>query len=90
MLSGAGTHAKAYTVEKVSGNNVITATEAVEGASPDESGLLYEAAMFWHYSALVDEIRNSDPTSSSTPQDAACYAGNGYNGRNRHWRPDAG
>ncbi len=81
MVSGAGTHAKAYTVKKVSGKLVITATEAEESSSLDESGLLYEAAMFWHYATLVDEIRNSDPTSNSTPQDAACYAGNGYNGR---------
>lgn len=81
MLRGAGTHAKAYTVAKISGTNVITATDAQEGQSPDESGLLYEAAMFWHYSALIDDIRNSDPTSNSTPKDAGCYAGAAYNGK---------
>jgi hypothetical protein len=79
MLRGAGTHAKAYTVAKVSGNNVITATNAQESAN--ESGLLFETAIFWHYSALVDTSRNSDPANNNTPPEASCYSGGGYNGQ---------
>jgi hypothetical protein len=79
MLRGAGTHAKAYTVAKVSGNDMITATNAQESAN--ESGMLYEAAMFWHFSALVDTSRNSDPANNNTPPEASCYAGGGYNGQ---------
>jgi hypothetical protein len=81
MVRGAGTHAKAYTLAKVGGDIVPVATETEEGSSPDESGLLYEAAMFWHYSALVDVSRNSDPASSNTPPEASCYSGDGYNGK---------
>jgi hypothetical protein len=81
MVAGAGTHAKAYSVTYQGNTFTISATESDESSSPDESGLLYEAAMFWHYSALVDELRNADPTSSSVPKDAACYAGNSYSGQ---------
>jgi hypothetical protein len=30
---------------------------------PNESGMLYEATMYWHYSALADELRRADPAS---------------------------
>jgi hypothetical protein len=82
MVSGGGTHARAYTVTKVKGKDVIAATPAEEIQTPvDESGLLYETTVYWHYSSLVDEIRNADPTSNATPKDAACYGGSGYNGK---------
>ncbi len=84
MLSGAGTHTRAYTVTKVSGKNVITATDAQEGAAPDESGLLFEATMFWHYSTLVDDIRNADPTNNATPKDAGCYGGASLQRQDQH------
>jgi hypothetical protein len=76
MISGAGTHAKAYTVT----DDVVVADK--EGISLDESGMLYEATMYWHYSDLVDKIRNSDPDSTTTPKDAGCYGGDAYSGRN--------
>ncbi len=81
MVRGAGTHAKAYSVTYVGRTPVIAATEDQESGEFDESGLLYEAAIFWHYSALVDDLRNSDPDSSSTPKDAPCYGGGAYSGR---------
>ncbi|MDH3980991.1 MAG: PilC/PilY family type IV pilus protein [Gammaproteobacteria bacterium] len=81
MVAGSGAHAKAYTLARVGPDIVPVATEAEESSSPDESGMLYEAAIFWHYSALVDDLRNSDPDSSSTPKDAACYGGDSYSGQ---------
>ena len=62
-----GTVAKAFTVAKSGGKNVVTANASTKSATYPESGLLYEATLFWHYSALVDELRNADP--ASTP----CY-----------------
>ena len=61
-----GTVAKAFTVS----GWTITADDTTKG--PNQSGLLYEATMFWHYSALVDELRNADP--ASTP----CYGDPNY------------
>jgi hypothetical protein len=81
MLAGSGTHAKAYTLVKVGSDILPVATETEESSSPDESGLLYEAAIFWHYSALVDTSRNSDPANNNTPPEASCYSGGGYNGQ---------
>lgn len=37
--------------------------------------------MYWHYSDLVDKIRNSDPDSNTTPKDAGCYGGAAYSGK---------
>jgi hypothetical protein len=82
MVPGAGTIARAFTVSGNGSNATVTATDTEEGASPDESGLLYEATMFWHYSALVDDIRNADPTNNQTPKDAGCYGGAAYSGKN--------
>ncbi len=65
-----GTVAKAFTV---SSKGTITADDTTKG--PNESGLLYEVTMFWHYSALVDEMRNADP--ASTP----CYGDPNYAGK---------
>ena len=82
MIRGAGTHAKAYTVSGSGSNQVVVADEAAESSAPDESGMLYEAVMYWHYSDLVDKIRNSDPDSNTTPKDAGCYGGAAYSGKN--------
>ena len=68
-----GTFAKAFTVAKVQGKTVITADNTSKG--PNQSGLLYELTLFWHYSALVDELRNADP--ASTP----CYGDPNYAGK---------
>jgi hypothetical protein len=80
MIRGAGTHAKAYTVTGTGNNATVTATELQEGSS-DESGLLYEITMYWHYSDLVDKIRNSDPDGNTQPKDAGCYGGGAYSGK---------
>jgi len=77
MISGAGTHAKAYTVT----DDIVVADETKESTLRDESGMLYEVAMYWHYSDLVDKIRNSDPDTNSTPKDAGCYGGAAYSGK---------
>ncbi len=60
-----GTFAQAFTVAKVTGKDLVTADNTTKGA--DESGLLYEATMYWHYSALADGLRTAEP--ASTP----CY-----------------
>jgi hypothetical protein len=78
-ISGGGTHVKAFTVTNCGdldyNNNEVEPYE-------DDPGLLYEATMYWHYSDLVDKIRNSDPDSNSTPKDAPCYGGGAYSGKN--------
>jgi hypothetical protein len=80
-ISGGGTHVKAFEVSNCGdldyNNNVVTPYD-----NADSHGLLYEATMFWHYSDLVDKIRNSDPDGNTTPKDAPCYGGNGYSGAN--------
>jgi hypothetical protein len=81
LTSGSGTIAKAFTVGTLptgNGNKTIPAFLPSEG--PNESGMLYEANIFFHYSALVDGIRNSDPANNSTPPEGGCYGGSGYNG----------
>jgi len=82
MVSGAGTHARAYTVSGSGSNEAPTATETEESATIAESGLLHETTMYWHYSDLVDKIRNSDPDTNTTPKDAGCYGGGAYSGKN--------
>ena len=72
-----GTHAYAYEVTK-SGN--VYTVHPDDGAGTDykglnESGLLYEASMFWHYSDLADELRTAPP--ASTP----CYGDPNWKGR---------
>ena len=77
MVSGAGTHARAYTVA----DDEVVPDVDPDGSSPSDTGLLYEVAMYWHYSDLVDKIRNSDPTGNTTPKDAPCYGGASYGGK---------
>jgi len=48
---------------------------------PNESGLLYEAAMFWHYGRLADDIRTVADLGSSGPSSTPCYGGNNYHSR---------
>ena len=80
-ISGGGTHVKAFSVLNCGdldyNNNVV---EPFENAP--NPGLLYEATMYWHYSDLVDKIRNSDPDGNTTPKDAPCYGGGAYSGKN--------
>jgi len=82
MVPGGGTIARAFTLSGSGSGSTVAATPAEEIQTPmDESGLMYEATMFWHYSALVDEYRNADPTANQTPKDAGCYGGSAYNGK---------
>ena len=68
-----GTYAKAFSAAKVQGKTVITANETTKGAN--QSGLLYESSMYWHYSDLADELRTADP--ASTP----CYGDSNWKSR---------
>ena len=67
-----GTIAKAFTVAKVSGKYVVTADNTTKSATYPESGLLYEATMFWHYSDLADNLRRAAPAS------VPCYGDPSY------------
>jgi hypothetical protein len=73
-----GTHAYAYKLVK-SGSETMVYTKDpstdVDYKGPNESGLLYEASMFWHYSELADNLRTADP--ASTP----CYGDPNWKGR---------
>jgi len=67
-----GTYAKAF-------NNVVTVKDGSDEITffekyidDDESGLLYEAAIFWHYSDLADNIQRAD--TASIP----CYGDSNY------------
>jgi len=65
-----GTFAKAFTAIKNGGVNVVTADDTTKGAN--ESGLLYEAVLYWHYSELADELQGV------TPDNAPCYGHSNY------------
>lgn len=71
-----GTFAKAFTVKEhvsvdAAGEETITKI-MVNDSNDKQSGLLYEAAIFWHYSALADSIQRAEP--SSVP----CYGDPNY------------
>jgi len=44
-----------------------------DAATANESGLLYEVAVFWHFSAFADDIQRGDPAS------IPCYGDASYN-----------
>jgi hypothetical protein len=67
-----GTFARAFTVAKINNRNVVTADDTTKGA--DESGLLYEASIYWHYSEPGDEFRHAPPA------DSPCYGDINYPG----------
>ena len=68
-----GIYAKAF--DKVSENNKYKITNfSNTTAINNNSGLLYEADIYWHYSDLADNLQRGDP--SSVP----CYGGIGYGG----------
>lgn len=85
LKSGSGIIAQAFTPVQddngLNGANKVTITRFVNNEGANESGLLYEADIFFHYSALVDEVRNSDPAGNNTPPEGTCYGGSGYNGQ---------
>jgi hypothetical protein len=68
-----GTFAKAFRLKTIGkGKDAVDipdpyTEEGVPVKDANESGLLYEATMYWHYSSLADELRTADP--ASTP----CY-----------------
>ena len=64
----AGTYAKAFKIDKVGGEDVVTSLDT------SNSGLLYESTIFWHYSDLADILRRADPAS------IPCYGDANYNG----------
>jgi hypothetical protein len=67
-----GTIAKAFTVAAGSPRDIVTANSTTKSATFPESGLLYEATMFWHYSDLADELRRAPPAS------IPCYGDSSY------------
>ncbi|MGB7934194.1 MAG: hypothetical protein WCH04_18610, partial [Gammaproteobacteria bacterium] len=84
LTSGSGIIARAFTPVTVdnglNGSNKVTITHFNNDSVGTASGMLYEANIFFHYSALNDGIRNSDPANNSTPPEGGCYGGSGYNG----------
>jgi hypothetical protein len=84
LTSGSGIIARAFTPVTVdngmNGANKVTITDFTDNRGPNQSGMLYEANIFFHYSALVDGLRNADPAGNSTPPEGGCYAGSGYSG----------
>ena len=84
LTPGSGIIARAFTPVTVDNGlnapNKITITRFANDKGPNESGLLYEANIFYHYSALVDQLRNADPLHNQLPPNSGCYAGSGYSG----------
>lgn len=70
-----GTYAKAFSAYTSKGDTIVVADEAAKSGLVDQSGLLYETSMFWHYSELADELRTADP--ASTP----CYGDSNWKSR---------
>ena len=68
-----GIYAKAFTAV-TSSNGQDKMTYFTNYSSANQSGLLYEADIYWHYSDLADNIQRGDP--SSVP----CYGDPNYGG----------
>ena len=80
-----GTFAKAF-VPEVDANGYPTGKGIIDtrdSEGDNESGLLYEAAIYWHYGRLADDIRTAaDPTlGGGGPSSTPCYGGNNYTSR---------
>ena len=79
-----GTFAKAFDAEfnkgKLTGN-ITNRDSTVTSGTVVQSGLLYEAAMYWHYGRLADDIRTSAELGSGNPSSTPCYGGNNYTSR---------
>jgi hypothetical protein len=65
-----GTYAQGFTIMGVGPANKIPVF--VDASTENESGLLYEAALFWHYSDLADNIQRGE--AASIP----CYGAASY------------
>ena len=76
-----GTFAQAFTAgfkgAKLSGEILDRDAKVVS----NDSGLLYEAAMYWHYGRLADDIRTSAELGSGNPSSTPCYGGDNYHSR---------
>ena len=66
-----GTFAKAFSVDSI-GTGSDKVNIYPKDSDGNESGLLYEAAIFWHYSDLADNIQRAD--TASIP----CYGDSNY------------
>jgi hypothetical protein len=53
-----GTYASAFTAAKVKGETVYT-----DNKGANESGLLYESTLYWHFGDFADEIQRGAPAS---------------------------
>ncbi len=76
-----GTFAKAFVADYKNGkpNGTILMRDA---PGPNQSGLLYEADIYWHYGRLADDIRNADVNlGTGNPSSTPCYGGNNYYSR---------
>ena len=75
-----GTFAKAFDAEVLGGKPTGVITDR-NSKGPNESGLLYEAAMYWHYGRLADDIRTSTDLGSGNPSSTPCFGGSNYYSR---------
>jgi hypothetical protein len=75
-----GTFAQAFTAD-FQGNNLSGDILVRDAKAPNDSGLLYEAAMYWHYGRLADDIRTSAELGSGNPSSTPCYGGDNYHAR---------
>ena len=73
-----GTFAQAFTAKITGVKGEIVDRDAT---APKDSGLLYEAAMYWHYGRLADDIRTSAELGSGNPSSTPCYGGDNYHSR---------
>ena len=74
-----GTFAKAFELAKDEAGNIIPG--AFENWT-DPNGMLYEAAIYWHYGRLADDIRTSDnDLGTGNPASTPCFGGNDYYSR---------
>jgi hypothetical protein len=62
-----GTYAKAFELTKVAGKAIMTATATNPPQGADQSGLLYESYVYWHYGDLYQLLRTGGPVH------APCY-----------------
>jgi hypothetical protein len=75
-----GTFAQAFTA-KFKGVKLSSEILDRNAKAPNDSGLLYEAVMYWHYGRLADDIRTSAELGSGNPSSTPCYGDPNYSSR---------